>query len=77
MHDYQFRVAGEETISTPVGDIDSIKLERVRKSPDVHTYIWLAKKWSFVILKILHQEKGEPDYVLNLTEGTVGNKSIE
>ena len=49
----EYRVVGEEIISTPLGELDTLKLERVREASDERvTEIWLALEWDFLLTRI-------------------------
>lgn len=77
IRDYEFSIIGSEKLNTPLGIIDCIKIERVRKNSDKHTTVWLAKNASYIIVKILHQEDNEPDYQLNLVGGSVNGVTVK
>ncbi len=48
-----FRVLGDETLSTPMGNLDCVKLQRVREDDSGRsTTIWLAKDWDFLLARI-------------------------
>jgi hypothetical protein len=49
----EYRLAGEEVISTPLGELNTLKLERVREASDERvTEIWLALEWNFLLTRI-------------------------
>lgn len=49
----QYRLLGEEIISTPLGELNTLKLERVREAADERvTEIWLAIEWDFLLTRI-------------------------
>ncbi|MFT7470547.1 MAG: hypothetical protein ACI8XU_000436 [Kiritimatiellia bacterium] len=49
----EYRVVGEEVISTPLGELSTVKLERVREASDERvTEIWLALEWDFLLTRI-------------------------
>lgn len=50
---HQYRVAGEEILSTPLGELNTVKLERVREATDKRvTEIWLAVDWDYLLTRI-------------------------
>lgn len=57
VHDY--RVVAYETIETLVGDLDTVRLQRVR-APDSsrNTEIWLATDYEFVLARLVQTESG-------------------
>ncbi len=53
-----YKVAGRETLKTPAGEFEALKLEREKKEPDDRTSeIWLAAKHGFLPVRILVIEK--------------------
>lgn len=49
----EYRLVGEEIISTPLGELSTVKLERVRAASDERvTEIWLAVEWNFLLARI-------------------------
>jgi hypothetical protein len=53
-----YKAAGRETVKTPAGEFDALKLERQKKNPDDRTTeIWLSAKHGFVPVRILVVEK--------------------
>ena len=74
---YTFKIIGNEKIKTPLGMIDTIKVERVRKpNDDRQTAFWLAKQWDYLLVKFKQTEKGKL-YEINLTEATVNGQTIK
>lgn len=64
---HEYRVVGEERISTSVGELDTIKLERVRDSDSGRsTVIWLSMQHQFILAKFLQNESGGSDMELTL-----------
>lgn len=53
-----YKAAGRETVKTPAGEFEALKLEREKKEPgDRTSEIWLAVKHGFVPVRILVVEK--------------------
>lgn len=53
-----YKAAGRETVKTPAGEFDALRLERQKKVPDDRTSeMWLAAKHGFVPVRILVVEK--------------------
>lgn len=49
----EYRLVGEEITSTPLGELSTLKLERVREASDERvTEIWLALEWDFLLTRI-------------------------
>ncbi len=71
---YAFNVIGEDTIDTPAGEFQTIKLQRVRaarddKGQDRVTTIWLAKDHHYLLTRLKQEENGK-GFELNLTAFT-------
>jgi hypothetical protein len=66
---YQFKVAGFETITTKLGDLETVKVERLRsgtKGEELReTFIWFSKKHDHLIVK-LQQIDGDDSYGLEI-----------
>lgn len=52
LKEYQFAITGEETIRTPAGEYQTIKLERLRKDNDRSTYFWCAPSLNYLPVRI-------------------------
>ncbi|KAF1071450.1 MAG: hypothetical protein GAK45_00499 [Pseudomonas citronellolis] len=76
---YDFRVLGEEKVSTQVGKIDAIKVERVRDPTKSNrkTILWFAKDWDYLLVRLYQQESDGKEYQIMLKEGTVDGKSVK
>ncbi len=49
----RYRVMGDELLTTPLGDLNTVKLERLREESDGRvTEIWLAREWNFLLTRI-------------------------
>lgn len=76
---YDFRVLGEEKVATKVGQIDAIKVERVRDPTQSarKTVLWFAKSWGYLLVSLQQVEKDGKDYQIMLQEGTVDGKAVK
>ncbi len=54
---YKIENLGSETVHTPLGDIETIKLQR--KSANRSTTVWVAKQYHYLPVQIEQNEKGE------------------
>lgn len=67
---YKFRVAGEELLTTPAGDILTVKIEKIRKAgSDRQTTFWLAKDHDYLLARLKQEESGK-GFELNLESFT-------
>lgn len=59
LKDYKIKILGKETISTPLGNIKTIKLKRERtRSKGRETILWCAPALNHLPVKLEHTEKG-------------------
>ena len=56
---YNYRKVGEETIETPFGSIETIVLSRERDNKFRQTTLWLAKNWTYFLVKLEQIENNE------------------
>jgi hypothetical protein len=75
---YDFRVLGEEVVSTEVGSVDAIKVERVRDPTQSSrkTVLWFAKDWNYLLVRLHQVEKDGKEYQIMLKDGTVDGKPV-
>lgn len=62
---YQFRLAGRETVQTPAGSFDTLKLERIDNPKKVGLF-WVAEARDWQPVKILTQNGSKPSVALEL-----------
>lgn len=76
---YDFRVLGEEEVSTKAGKLDAIKVERVRDPTQSkrQTILWFAKNWDYLLVRLHQIEKDGKEYQIMLEEGTVNGKTVK
>lgn len=75
LKEYQFSKVGEEVLDTPLGKVDTIKVERSRKNDKRITYAWLAKDWDYMLVRLQQQENGDA-YTLDITKASLDGKPI-
>jgi hypothetical protein len=73
--DYQLVFVGEETLSTPLGDVDTLHFERLRDDPDRKSDTWVAPGWDYMMVKTVHIEDGKPVEV-NLIKAALDGQSV-
>ena len=76
---YDFRVLGEEKVSTKAGQVDAIKVERVRDPTQSkrQTILWFAKNWDYMLVRLHQVEKDGKEYQIMLEEGTVDGRAVK
>ena len=73
----EYRVTGEELISTPLGELSTLKLERVREATDERvTEIWLAVEWDFLLARIEQINSSGLRISLELKSAELGGNTV-
>ena len=73
---YQVSKLAEETIATPLGTFNALKLKQSRSGRDDYTLIWLAKDWDYFLLRIKRITEDKKGYQLNLKSAIVDGKRL-
>ncbi len=73
--DYTLVYVGEETLSTPLGDVNTLHFERLHDDPDRKSDIWIAPAWDYMMVKTVHIEDGKPVEV-NLKKASLEGKRL-
>jgi len=63
---YLFERLGTETIKTPMGRIEAIKLRRVRENSTRNTLIWIAPSLNYSVVKMTQFKNGQEQADLQL-----------
>lgn len=58
MSPLKFVVEGAEKITTPYGEIETVKVSRVHQSTDRKTQFWLAKSLNYLPVKVVQMDDG-------------------
>ncbi len=76
IRELHFRVVGHETLETPVGAIDTLRLERVRDPGSRrHTEFWLARDWDMALVRLVQQDSRGRTLELNLRSASFDGES--
>ena len=74
LHSYQ--LLGEEVLDTPLGKLNTVKLERVRSATSSRaTVVWLALDWHYLVARI-EQTNGSVQLKLELQTAEVGGATV-
>jgi hypothetical protein len=65
---YNFKVEGKETITLPVGNIETIKVKRVYDNDKRQAIVWLAPEYDYLVVKIYKGKKGVEQFQVELTD---------
>lgn len=75
--EYQFRVVGEDRVTTRVGQFDAIEVERVRDADSKRqTTLWFAKDWNYLLVRLSQVETDGQHYRIMLKEATVDGEPV-
>ncbi|WP_235906806.1 DUF3108 domain-containing protein [Pseudomonas saliphila] len=78
IEEYQFRVVGEERVTTRVGQFDAVEVERVREpDADRETTIWFAKDWQYLLVRLNQIETDGQHYQIVLKEATLDGEPVQ
>lgn len=74
---FTFRVVGQEVIKTPMGRLNTIKLESLRHSKrDVEHLVWLAKDWDNLLVRIDPVRRKDKEEPVILIKATLAGKRV-
>lgn len=77
IREYKFAIAGKEALQTPLGPVETIRVQRVRDGDsERETDIWFAPQWDYALVKLVQQEDGGKHYQINLTKLVIGGKAV-
>lgn len=76
LKEYVFEKIGAEVLSTPLGNVETIKVKRSRANSDRTTYAWLAPKYNHILVRLEQVEKNE-SYTIDITSANINGKAIE
>jgi len=73
----QYRVVGEEVLPTPLGELNTLKLERVREASNERvTKIWLAVDWNYLLTRIEQLNSSGLRIVLELKSAKLNGEIV-
>ena len=72
---YRFQIIGEEILQTPLGDLKTTRVNRLRDDDDRQTSLWLAIDHDFLLVKLKQTEQNR-GFELNLVSATVRGNPI-
>ncbi|TWH64744.1 uncharacterized protein DUF3108 [Azomonas agilis] len=76
---YDFRVLGTEQVTTRAGQVDAIKVERVRDPTQSkrQTEMWFAKEWNYLLVKLRQVEKDGKEHQIVLEQGSINGQPVK
>ncbi|AWF83376.1 DUF3108 domain-containing protein [Microbulbifer sp. A4B17] len=77
IRDYKFNQVGTETLKTPLGPVETIKVARVRsKDSGRETTVWIAPQWNYALVKLIQREENGKRYQINLTNLSINGEKV-
>lgn len=75
---YDFRILGEESIQTPLGTLNTVKVERVRDPGQNRrkTTLWFAKDWDYLLVQLNQIERDGKKYTIFLEQAEVNGRQV-
>lgn len=74
---HEYRVVGAESLDTPLGEIDALKLERIRaEDDDRRTEIWLAPEWEYLLARLVQVNSSGLRIELQLESAEIGEETV-
>ena len=76
---YDFRVLATEKVATEAGQVDAVKVERVRDPTQNKriTVLWFAKDWNYLLVRLQQVETDGKEYNIMLKDGMVDGKAVK
>jgi hypothetical protein len=65
---YLFEYTGRETIETPMGQVDTVKVSRVRKNSSRKTHFWLSVDHNFIPFRVEQIKNGKEVATLEINK---------
>ena len=76
LKNYQFEILANERIDTALGEIETIKVRRVRKDAKRQTVFWMAPAWNYLVVKIQQREKDGEQYEMLLKTASIDGQTL-
>lgn len=73
---YKFEIVGEEVLTTPLGDVKTVKVKRTRDKSELVTYAWFAKDFQYLLVRLQQEENGSA-YTIYISKASINGKAIE
>lgn len=74
---FTFQMIGFESLNTPVGTLRTVKIEQLeKKKSKKKTYIWFAKDYDFLLVRLQQTQKDGQNYQIDLTSAKINGKTL-
>lgn len=77
--DFTFQMIGYESLKTKVGTLRTIKIEQIEKkkrNSKKKTYIWFAKDYDYLLVRLIQEQKDGQTYQIDLTGAEINGKTL-
>lgn len=72
---YKFEIVGEEVLTTPLGDVKTLKVKRTRDKSELVTYAWFAKDFQHLLVRLQQEENGSA-YTIYISKASINGKAL-
>lgn len=74
---FKFQLIGFEALKTNVGTLRTVKVEQIEKKKDKKkTYIWFAKDYDYLLVRLKQKQKDGQTYQIDLTAADINGKTL-
>jgi hypothetical protein len=74
--EYRFAIMGEEVVDTDLGSLSTIKVKVIRENKKRATYLWLAKEWSNLLVRLEQHKNDKKEFEIQLTSAVMDGKTV-
>ena len=75
--DFKFQLVGFENLKTQVGVLNTVKIEQIEeKKSKKKTYIWFAKDYDYLLVRLKQKQKDGQVYQIDLTAANINGKVL-
>lgn len=74
---YLFEMVGEEMLQTRLGKLATVKIKKIRSTGKKRTtYIWMAKNWDYLLVKLQQTENNGKTYAIHLLSAEIDGETV-
>ena len=74
---FSFQMVGFEVLNTQVGSLRTVKIEQIeKKKHKKKTYIWFAKDYDYLLVRLQQTQKDGQTYQIDLTAADINDKTL-
>ncbi|MGH1484585.1 MAG: DUF3108 domain-containing protein [Cellvibrionaceae bacterium] len=74
--EYRFEIMGDELVETELGNLNTIKVKVIRENKNRATYLWLAKEWHHLLVRLEQHKNEKKEFEIQLTSATVDGRKV-